>query len=270
MTKTMIAVALSLTSLVALPSASSAADLPQTVYKTAPQPAILPPYSWTGFYFGANLGGKSARFDEVVTAAPAFPLGALALASDSATSAMGGAQIGYMWQNQHWVFGAEGDIEGTGLRRTALASGAVPAPFVAGDSLTIRNNWQASLRARLGWAWDCVLLYATGGAAWANLKADANFVPVGVLPALNVSTDRTLFGWTIGGGLDYGITAALSLGAEYRYTRYDGERNLALSPLPIGVGVTTPLSLSTGLQTHEITARLSYHFGAGAAGAYRY
>jgi outer membrane immunogenic protein len=108
-----------------------------------------------------------------------------------------------------------------------------------------------------------VLIYATGGAAWANLKAAANFVPVGVLPGLNISTDRTFFGWTVGGGLDYGISAGWTLGAEYRYTRYEGKRNLALSPLPIALPTTTPMSLSTGLQTHEITARVSYHFGAG-------
>src|SRR4051794_9754419 len=267
MTKTMTAVALSLTSLVALSSAVSAADFPQPVYKAAP-PAIVPPYNWTGFYFGANLGAKSARLDETVTA-PAFPLGVLGLSSDSATSAVGGGQIGYMWQNQHWLLGVEGALDGTGLRRTAVAGALAPPPFVAGDSLTVHNDWQASLRARLGWAWDCVLVYATGGASWADVKATANFVPVGVAPGLIVSTDRTAFGWTVGGGLDYGITSALSIGAEYRYTRYSGEGNLAPSALPITLVTTTPISLATGLQTHEITARLSYHFGAGMAGAYR-
>jgi outer membrane immunogenic protein len=263
MTNKMIAPAVTVASVIAMPFGAFAADLGPPIYKAAPQLILPPPFSWSGFYVGVNLGVKSGRFDEFVTATPAFPLGVLGLPSDITTAGVGGGQIGYMWQTHQWVVGVEGDFDGTGLRRTAMAGPAVPPPFVAGDSLTIHNNWQASARGRIGWAWDCALLYATGGASWANLKATADFVPVGVLPGVTNSVDRTLFGWTIGGGFDYGFSGGWSLGAEYRYTRYQSDSNLALAALPIAVATTTPLALSTGLATHEITARLSYHFAAG-------
>ena len=48
------------------------------------------------------------------------------------------------------------------------------------------------------YAWDRVLLCATGGAAFMVARStDVTF---------GVSTDRTIAGWTVGGGLEYGFT----------------------------------------------------------------
>jgi len=221
------------------------------------------PFSWTGFYLGVNLGGKSGRFSDTLSAA-AFPVGTLGFASSSNTSVVGGGQLGYLWQVSQWVFGVEGDFDGTGLRRTATAVAPVPAPFIPGDSISIRNNWQASARGRLGWTWDRAMIYATGGGAWANLKSTGTFAPVGAIPGLTTSTDRTLFGWTLGGGFDYAVAAGWSLGAEYRFTRFENNKSVSLGALPITTVTATPLTLTSSLNTNEVTARLSYHFNAGA------
>src|SRR5262249_57191961 len=71
-------------------------------------------YSWTGWYVGGNVGyswGKAATdvdasaFEVVAAAVPAATL------SDSNTlnGIIGGGQIGYNWQNGHWVTGLELD-----------------------------------------------------------------------------------------------------------------------------------------------------------------
>jgi outer membrane immunogenic protein len=246
---------------VAIPAVAADLSRPAPITK-APIAPIAAIYDWTGFYVGGNVGGKWGRFDEVVNA----PVSALAFTGDSDASFVGGGQLGFMWQSGQFVFGVEGDIDATRLRNTFTAVAPVPAPFLAGDTLALRNDWQASARGRLGWAWDRVLVYATGGGAWANLKATGTAVGGG-LGVGAVAVDRTVFGWTVGGGLDYGIAPGWSLGAEYRFTRFDDTDNNGTA---FGTLAGTPLFLSSRLDTHEVTARLNYHFNMGGPVVARY
>jgi outer membrane immunogenic protein len=228
------------------------------MYK-APAPVAAAVYSWTGFYIGGNLGGKWGRFDETLSG----PSNSVTFTrGDSNTSFIGGGQIGYLWQTGQFVFGIEGDIDGTRLR-DSVTVGTAFGPFVPGDTLAVRNDWQASARGRLGWAIDRVLLYVTGGGAWGNLKTTGTFVPVAGVPGFTATTDKTVFGWTLGGGVDYMLAPGWSLGAEYRFTRFDNDNHLALGNLPITATTTTPITATTNFDTHEVTARISYHFGGG-------
>jgi outer membrane immunogenic protein len=235
----------------AVAAPAMAADLSARPIYKAPAPVGAAVFSWTGFYIGGNIGAKWGRFDETLSSpntSVAFSRG------DSNTEFVGGGQIGYLWQTGQFVFGIEGDIDATRLR-DSVAVGTGAFPFVAGDSLSVRNDWQSSVRGRIGWAFDRVLVYATGGGAWGNLKTTGTFPP-----SLPVSTDKTVFGWSVGGGVDYMLMANWSLGAEYRFTRFDRDNTVALGALPV-VGGTTPINATTNLDTHEVTARLSYHFG---------
>jgi outer membrane immunogenic protein len=241
-----------------------AADLSARPVYQAPAPVAAAVFSWTGFYLGGNLGAKWGRFDDTLSAAPIFPGTVAFPRTESDTSFLGGGQIGYLWQAGPWVLGIEADIDSTRLSGSVTAVAPVPAPFVPGDSLSIRNTWQSSVRGRLGWAFDRTLLYVTGGGAWANLKTTATFVPFGTSPGLTVSNDRTVFGWTLGGGVDYMLLAGWSLGAEYRFTRFDRDDNFSLGTLPLTATTSTPINATRSLDTHEVTARISYHFGGGS------
>jgi hypothetical protein len=62
---------------------------------------------------------------------------------------------------------------------------------------------QGSIRGRLGVAWDRVLIYATGGVAFAGVNLDLSLSGVdaaGVPFFATGSGSRTLTGWTVGGG----------------------------------------------------------------------
>ncbi len=118
-----------------------AADLPSL---KAPPVVVPPPPLWTGFYFGANVGGIfDASTGASISAAPLFndttgaALGApsyfgtasaASIASNASLSnagVIGGGQIGYNWQfNNSFLAGLEADIQGTTLSSNASASGA--------------------------------------------------------------------------------------------------------------------------------------------------
>jgi outer membrane immunogenic protein len=242
-----------------------AADLSRPVpYTKAPIAEPISAYNWSGFYLGANAGAKWANFDEDFRSGTLAPL---AFTGDSKVSWLAGGQLGFMWQTGQFVFGVEGDIDGTNLHNSFTSVGVV-GPFVAGDTFAVKNDWQASARGRLGWAFDRTLLYVTGGGAWGNLKTTATFVPVAGVNALTVlSNNRTAFGWTVGGGIDYGIAPGWSIGAEYRFTRFENGNNNGTTLGTVGI---LPIVFDTHLDTNEVTARVNYHFNWAGPVAARY
>jgi outer membrane immunogenic protein len=236
-----------------------AADLRPAPITKAPIAPVAAVYDWTGFYFGGNAGGKWGDFNETLVGGATT----LGFSGSSDVSWLAGGQVGYMWQAGQFVFGVEGDIDATHLRNTFSAVGGGIAPFLAGDTLAVKNDWQASARGRLGYAWDRTLLYVTGGGAWANIKA-TNTLVAGALP---ISLDRTEFGWTVGGGIDYGIAPGWSIGAEYRFTRFDNDSNNGEA---FGTVRGTPVTLRSRLDTNEVTGRVNYHFNWSGPVAARY
>ena len=85
-----------------------------------------------------------------------------------------GGQLGYNYQAGTWVFGVEGDVDGTNIRRSqagAIAPGLVglnPAIFPSGGSAFIntRQEWLASIRGRLGTTWGPGLFEPASGLFW--------------------------------------------------------------------------------------------------------
>jgi outer membrane immunogenic protein len=138
-------------------------------------------------------------------------------------------------------------------------------PFVAGDTFRLQNDWQASIRGRLGWAFDRWMIYATGGVAWANVELEARLG--GTFP-LSEAADKALIGATVGGGFEYAFTPNWSLGVEYRFTKFDRE-SFGLGEKLVGVPLVgspafapSPLTANADLETHEVTARLNWRFSA--------
>jgi len=68
-------------------------------------------------------------------------------------------------------------------------------------------DYFGTVRARLGYAFDRVLPYVTGGLAWGNNKITAN----------GVSQSNTSTGWTAGAGVEYALTNNWTARAEYLY-----------------------------------------------------
>jgi outer membrane immunogenic protein len=184
-----------------------AADFPQGNYYTAAAP--LRTYSWVGPYIGGTAGFEWGK----VTNNPTKPSGVA-----------GGLEAGYNWQTGQFVFGGETDINLSGADDTF-------APW------KFSNPWFGTLRGRAGIALNNVLLFATAGLAYGDLRAET----------AGLTESNTSLGWTAGLGIEVGFTPNWSAKAEWLY--------LDLSEH--GYSLT---GVNNGLQANLLRFGVNYHF----------
>lgn len=236
--------------------------------------------SWAGPYVGLGIGGAWGQLPGKVsvgpTAAgavpgsPAVAGGTRHLNGSTDASVTGGGQAGYNWQLNNFVFGVEGDFNGGGLStRTGVPAGGLPG-MAPGSSFRASSDWNASVRGRLGYAWNQWLFYGTGGIAFADASLKANLAagtaPDGTaLPGHTTSKSTTLMGPTVGGGVEYAVTPNISTGVEYRYTDY-GHETLGLGNVATtgagGAVATAPATSTVGLRDNTVMLKVNYHFVA--------
>jgi outer membrane immunogenic protein len=241
----------------AVSSMSNAADLDtRPVYKALPPVAApAPVHSWTGFYFGGNVGyswGSSHNDWSVLN--PLFPDGSLNCGptasigvcagndSNKLKGVIGGVQAGYNWQTANFVFGIETDIQASGQKGSQIFSATLPLPIFAPydrSSATAQYTekllWFGTLRGRAGVTVGNLLLYGTGGLAYGEVSTNGSITTSGgnvningfppncpgdgVVPGCALagwSNHDTRVGWTIGAGFEYDIAATgWSLKVEY-------------------------------------------------------
>ena len=143
--------------------------------------------------------------------APSFP--ASTTGNFNTTGWLAGGTVGANYE--FWggaVLGVEGDWDWTNLNGTSGAGpcmGSLPGGPPATGCQT-SSNWLGTVRGRAGWAFDRVLLYGTGGAAFAPVKATVN------RSGLRYDSN-TEVGWTAGAGLEFAFAPNWTAKAEYLY-----------------------------------------------------
>jgi len=185
-------------------------------------------YDWTGFYIGGNIGYAFGGDDKVGLLTngegvePGGILGGNVTDIDKLElhGIFGGGQIGYDWQTGSIVFGAIADIEASAVKDSFNAHIKDKFDFDVGVNAKDNIDVWGTVRARLGWAFDRVLIYGTGGLAWAdiNYKVRMNDDDEGV--SANLSDNSVRVGWTAGGGIAWAIDENWSIGAEYLYVNF--------------------------------------------------
>jgi outer membrane immunogenic protein len=202
---------------IGIAASAYAADLPMRTAPFAPTPAAP---SWTDFYLGGNIGYLVQHDSSSLTNFTDFsvspPTTNPQSGTASATSFTGGIQAGFNWQfASSWVVGLEGDwnwadpsdnlCRGTngGLECSDNGTGFL--------SMSEKTDWLATARGRLGFLWNSVLIYGTGGAAWgsvkttltANCSATAFGCGASLVPsATSSSFTNTKMGWVAGLGAE--------------------------------------------------------------------
>lgn len=138
---------------------------------------------------------------------------------------LGGVQVGYNYALAGYgrggpgfglspVIGVEADFDGTGIGSSgALGDFAAGFPYGNGAYVGVGSDihYFGTVRGRLGFAFDRLLIFGTGGFAYADTSSYVNS------PTYGVSAYKNNFhtGIAYGGGFEFALTNNLLLRAEY-------------------------------------------------------
>jgi outer membrane immunogenic protein len=219
---------------------AQAADLPRQTYK-APPPVVAPPFSWTGFYIGANVGAAWSHADVVASTGTSLGTGTNA-------TFIGGGQFGYNWQINNWVLGIEGTIDGI------AGNGKTSPNFIIGTgtfNATGKATWTGTLAGRLGYAFDRWMIYGKGGGGWVGLDGTVNCL-AGPCAGLTATRSGSQGGWMAGGGVEWAFDRNWTAKLEYNYIGLNGE----------GIGTLNGVSYSINnpnVQTFTVGVNYLFH-----------
>ncbi len=229
-----------------LPLAARAADLP---VKAPPAPAPTPPpFSWTGFYIGGNVG---AGWSDRTVSDTLFGLD-ITNQGNGATF-IGGGQIGANYQINNFVLGVEADFDWAA--NNSNSGGGV---VIAGDTFRVMSNntWVTTLAGRVGYAADRFLFYVKGGGGWiGNSGFTVTNVTTGA--SLTTSNSNNDSGWLVGGGAEWAFADNWSVRLEYDF--------LGLNDRTLTVPLAVPVIGGDVFTLHDrdvqmVTVGLNYRF----------
>jgi outer membrane immunogenic protein len=259
--------------------------------------------TWDGFYLGVNAGTGYLQDTMSFTQDPSCNLANPACVNNASFDPVsyngknwgfaGGLHGGYNFAlTPSWVIGVEADWNktevGTGGGQVGLTfAGANVGPcfqvaFVSnagncqGLLMSDNLNWTASVRGRLGWTLGSMMLYGTGGAAWAShelsgqIAASGSPAPIGNVPfttaSILTSGNHTNGGWVGGGGIEFMATAAWILRLEYLHYQFHSALNTTVpcSACIPGVAFAGAGHFGWTNETFDVVrAGLSYKFNPG-------
>jgi outer membrane immunogenic protein len=215
---------------------------------------------------------------------------------DSDVSVTGGGQVGYQMQFGHFVVGLEGGFNGISTSDVINSKGFGTVnfntdaalgpdgffPFITeGDTKlhsmrTAQTHWNGSLAGKLGYAMGPWLFYGTGGVDFAGVTVIAQdsahtdffgFQPGGADGRINfvgsianhfkAEDDQVLVGYTAGGGVEYAVTQACSMGIEYRHNGL-GSKDFHFAS---NQGPVFPGNTGVGTDSDQITFRVNFWLG---------
>jgi len=221
---------------------AQAADLPSR--RIEPAAPLPPAFTWTGFYVGAQAGWAQTRTELTAGGAIAGRAAVASLPSLDKNGVAVGLMVGYNYQIGQLVVG--GEIDGS-----ALITGKQRHTALTGDFITAHTNWVGSARLRVGYAFDRLMIYATGGLALAAPKSTVTGTGYSY-----GAGDSTRFGWTLGAGAEYAFTNNWIAGLEYRYSQFQEDTYT----YPVGVGGLGIVGFKQQLSTNQVLGRLLYKF----------
>ncbi|HML08969.1 MAG TPA: outer membrane protein [Xanthobacteraceae bacterium] len=209
---------------------AAAADLSLAPLYKAPPAEATSVYNWTGFYLGANGGGGWGRSWWSANTTGVDLSGALV-----------GGTAGYNWQSGKVVLGVEGDIDWSALQGSATST-------LCPNGCSTSDGWLSTVRGRLGYSFDRVMPYVTGGLAIGDIRAATPGLAGGA---------ATNTGWSFGAGLEVALPGNWSAKAEYLH--------VDLGHFNCGAGCTTATlpTDNVSLQDNVFRAGVNYRFGWG-------
>jgi high affinity Mn2+ porin len=214
-----------------------AADMPASLPVKAPVPYVSPAYDWNGLYVGVHGGvirGASNWTAQPGAGTPALN-GSFNLPFNFDFMAGTGSYFIGLQSGYNYVFpsrvmlGVEADVSAPNsdvlIPYSVRGSQTVNSPLIGQVTYGEAVIHYGSARARVGYAFDHFLLYATGGLAWTydqvTRNQDAGASANGFAAAGTLDT-RLLWrlGWAAGAGIEIPVAGGWTAKAEYLGTGF--------------------------------------------------
>jgi outer membrane immunogenic protein len=192
-----------------------AADLPEPAPPPPRAPASYMPvvatvYNWGGLYYGVNGGYGFGTSN--------WTQGAVSTGNFNTSGFTAGATVGANLQADAFVFGIDGDFDAMGIKGSTNVCG--------GAACQTEDTWLATIRARVGYAVDRVLIYGTAGGAFGNVMANS--------AASTSFQSETKAGWTAGAGVEAALADNWTARIEYLFVDLqNGSFNTAGGPISV-------------------------------------
>ncbi len=240
-----------------------------------------PSVSWSGFYLGGNLGAVTGASDFDAGVRPDttyFNTGTDSAQTAAAGRGMlsqgrftGGVVGGYTTRVGNILLGLEVSANAFDFNDSRTGTDI----FISDPNVhfsftqTVKSDWIATLRPRLGWAQENWLMYVTGGLAWTRVEFDFAYVDDNSQPGLGLpgasargSARTTKMGWTLGAGGEYALSRNWSLTGQYLFADFGSIHAAApLVPTPTLDEFSAVIGSSVHLRTNLILVGATYRFG---------
>ncbi|WP_375675304.1 outer membrane protein [Bartonella sp. AP9QHHD] len=246
---------------------------------------VSAPFSWSGFYFGGQIGYFSNK--NTLNYAQEARDGKWAWVDRDLSPKLSGLRAGlYAGSNidlGDLVFSFDTDMVWSGRKSTQTDNGkkildesnsiniafkkaGIPIIKPAaqdetisnyGDivvsSVTLKETWSGATRARIGFASHRLMPYIAGGIAYRQMQYIMSLLSKSqedstIFASGNVLDEtKTMFGYTVGGGFDLAMTDNIIMRTEYRYSDFF-KKKFANDNLKISS------------QTHDVRFGIAYKF----------
>jgi iron complex outermembrane recepter protein len=182
-----------------MPTTGESITAPSSPLAAKALQAVAPPLvNWSGLYLGVNAGYSfgTSNWTDGVTGTSTNNFGTYGF--------LFGGTLGANYQVGALVFGIEGDGGRTDVSGFATYAAN---PLCAGSCQTT-NDWLATVRGRIGYAFDRYLVYGTAGGAFGDVEASYSE---------HASTSGTEAGWTVGAGVEGAFVRNWTAKIEYLF-----------------------------------------------------
>jgi outer membrane immunogenic protein len=171
-------------------------------------PPAPPPFSWTGFYIGGNVGAAWTHAEVQDIFGNSFSN------SQHAVFA-GGGQVGANYQWNWLVVGVEADFDWLANNHNSsnavFVSGVGPLQFSAND------RWMTTVAARVGVAFPTFnnwLFYGKAGGGWVGVN-NPTLTNVNTGGSISFSNSNSNSGLLVGGGVEWAFAPNWTAKLEY-------------------------------------------------------
>jgi len=227
-----------------------------------------PAVDWSGFHLGGLVGATNSQTEAKTTVGYIKYLDA----TDSRQMARAGNTGMTQWQPSAGLVGGYDHQYGNllvGIEASANSiylndestvvenfDSAPASRFILRQS--VRADWMASLRPRLGWASDNWMSYLTGGLSVTQLKLDTLYVDNAWSGYSKSSDTKIRTGWSLGFGGEYALSGGWALRGEYLYTDFGALKSMSETTSTNNSGGS--LAHKAELETHAVMVGLTYRF----------